>query len=79
MAGIHFAFDNFKQLMALSLRASDGLDVNHAQSVTHLCSAFRNIDEKRAWFFLSTILEPSNAKLQDENVLHCLDRFAKVD
>jgi len=40
MAGIHFSFENFKQLMELNIGISDRLDENRAESFTLLYCDF---------------------------------------
>ena len=43
MAGIHFTFDNFKQLMHLNMGIADRLDENRAESFTLLYCDFSGI------------------------------------
>ena len=43
MAGIHFSFDNFKQLMELNIGISERLDENRAESFTLLYCDFSGI------------------------------------
>ena len=43
MAGVHFSFDNFKQLMQLNIGIADRLDENRAESFTLLYCNFKNI------------------------------------
>jgi hypothetical protein len=45
MAGIHFSFDNFEQLLRLNIGISDRLDENRAESFTLLYCDFSGIDE----------------------------------
>lgn len=43
MAGIHFSFDNFKELLSLNMGISDRLDENRAESFTLLYCNFDGI------------------------------------
>jgi len=43
MAGIHFSFDNFKELMQLNIGISDRLDENRAESFTLLYCDFSDL------------------------------------
>jgi len=45
MAGVHFSFDNFAQLLSLNIGISDRLDENRAESFTLLYCDFSGIDE----------------------------------
>ena len=44
MAGIHFSFDNFKQLVDLNIGISDRLDENRAESFTLLYCNFDGLE-----------------------------------
>ena len=44
MAGIHFSFDNFKQLLDLNIGISDRLDENRAESFTLLYCNFAGLE-----------------------------------
>jgi hypothetical protein len=46
MAGIHFSFENFKQLLALNMGISDRLDENRAESFTVLYCKFKNVPQE---------------------------------
>jgi hypothetical protein len=43
MAGIHFQFEDFKQLLALNMGISDRLDENRAESFTLLYCKFEDV------------------------------------
>ena len=61
MAGIHFSFDNFKQLMALNIGISDRLDENRAESLTLLYCNFSGIDPEIVNSSLVDILRTSDS------------------
>jgi len=67
MAGIHFSFDNFKQLMELSIGISDRLDENRAESFTLLYCDFEGIAPEVVNDSLSQILRNSDAIVNHEN------------
>ena len=70
MAGIHFAFEDFKQLLALNIGISDRLDENRAESFTLLYCDFKDID--------STVVDASLAEIlrtSDSIVNHGSDYF----
>ena len=46
MAGIHFSFDNFKQLLQLNIGISNRLDENRAESFTMLYCNFNDISSE---------------------------------
>ena len=70
MAGIHFTFDNFKQLLHLNMGISDRLDENRAESFTLLYCSFAGIDQSIIDSSLKQILRTS-----DSIVNHELDYF----
>jgi hypothetical protein len=70
MAGIHFSFDNFEQLMRLNIGISDRLDENRAESFTLLYCNFAGIDEE----IIRTSLE-STLRTSDSIVNHEGDYF----
>jgi len=70
MAGIHFSFDNFEQLMRLNIGISDRLDENRAESFTLLYCNFDGIDEE----IIRTSLE-STLRTSDSIVNHEGDYF----
>jgi len=61
MAGIHFSFDNFKELMRLNIGISDRLDENRAESFTLLYCDFDGILPEIIDSSLSEILRTSDA------------------
>jgi hypothetical protein len=61
MAGIHFSFDNFKQLMELNIGISDRLDENRAESFTLLYCDFSGIDQEIVDSSLLDILRTSDS------------------
>jgi len=70
MAGIHFSFDNFKQLLNLNIGISDRLDENRAESFTLLYCDFSGIDEDVVKSSLEDVLRTS-----DSIVNHGTDYF----
>jgi len=61
MAGIHFSFDNFKQLMELNIGISNRLDENRAESFTLLYCSFKDIDNEVIASSLVDILRASDS------------------
>jgi len=61
MAGIHFSFENFKQLMELNIGISDRLDENRAESFTLLYCNFAGISEDVVNASLGEILRTSDS------------------
>ena len=61
MAGIHFTFDNFKQLLHLNIGISDRLDENLAESFTLLYCNFDGIDSSVIDASLEEILRSSDS------------------
>ncbi|MBC8238559.1 MAG: hypothetical protein H8E76_10065 [Helicobacteraceae bacterium] len=61
MAGIHFTFSDFKQLLALNIGISDRLDENRAESFTLLYCHFDGIDQEIIDNSLGTILRTSDS------------------
>jgi hypothetical protein len=61
MAGIHFSFDNFKQLMALNMGISDRLDENRAESFTLLYCDFSGLETEVVDASLLEILRTSDS------------------
>ena len=70
MAGIHFSFDNFKQLLNLNIGISNRLDENRAESFTLLYCDFSGIDEDVVKSSLEDVLRTS-----DSIVNHGTDYF----
>jgi hypothetical protein len=65
MAGIHFTFDNFKQLMRLNMGISDRLDENRAESFTLLYCDFNGISPEIIDSSLEEILRTSDSIVND--------------
>jgi hypothetical protein len=61
MAGIHFSFENFKQLMELNIGISDRLDENRAESFTLLYCDFNGISPEVVDTSLMDILRTSDS------------------
>jgi len=61
MAGIHFSFDNFEQLMNLNIGISDRLDENRAESFTLLYCDFSEINAEIIDAALIEILRTSDS------------------
>ncbi|WP_297485702.1 hypothetical protein [Sulfurimonas sp.] len=66
MAGIHFSFDNFKQLMKLNIGISDRLDENRAESFTLLYCNFDGISDELVENSLLDILRTSDSIVNHE-------------
>ena len=67
MAGIHFTFDNFKQVLELNIGISDRLDENRAESFTLLYCDFSGIDTSVIDASLEEILRSSDAIINHES------------
>lgn len=65
MAGIHFSFENFEQLMRLNIGISDRLDENRAESFTLLYCDFSGIEEDVIDSSLGEILRTSDSIVND--------------
>ncbi len=61
MAGIHFTFDNFKQLMHLNIGISNRLDENRAESFTLLYCNFKGVSTELINASLGEILRTSDS------------------
>jgi len=61
MAGIHFQFQDFKQLLRLNIGISDRLDENRAESFTILYCDFSNISDEQVKDSLEQILRSSDS------------------
>jgi hypothetical protein len=66
MAGIHFTFDNFKQLLDLNMGISDRLDENRAESFTLLYCSFKDINSSIIDSSLEEILRTSDSIVNHE-------------
>ncbi len=61
MAGIHFSFGDFKQLLALNMGISDRLDENRAESFTLLYCDFKGMSTELIDASLGEILRTSDS------------------
>ncbi len=66
MAGVHFSFDNFRELMALSIGIAERLDENRAESFTLLYCDFSGIATEIVDESLLQILRTSDAIVNHE-------------
>ncbi len=67
MAGIHFSFDNFQQLMDLNIGISNRLDENRAESFTILYCDFSGIATETVDASLTEILRTSDSIVNHES------------
>lgn len=61
MAGVHFSFDNFKQLISLSIGLAERLDENRAESFTLLYCNFEDFSNELIDSSLEQVLRTSDA------------------
>ena len=61
MAGIHFSFGDFRQLLALNMGISDRLDENRAESFTLLYCSFADVPNEVVDASLKEILRTSDS------------------
>jgi hypothetical protein len=61
MAGVHFGFDNFKQLLDLTIGLTQRVDENRAESFTLLYCDFSNFEKSVIDSSLEQILRTSDA------------------
>lgn len=61
MAGIHFSYENFKQLLDLNIGISDRLDQNRAESFTLLYCDLSTITDDEAMQNLENVLRTSDS------------------
>ncbi len=66
MAGVHFSFDNFEQLMRLNIGIADRLDENRAESFTLLYCDFSDIDDEVVKSSLESTLRSSDSIVNHE-------------
>jgi len=66
MAGVHFSFDNFEQLMKLNIGISNRLEENRAESFTLLYCDFTGIDEAIVKNSLEVTLRSSDSIVNHE-------------
>lgn len=67
MAGVHFGFDNFKQLMNLTIGLAQRLDENRAESFTLLYCDFSKVKQSVIDSSLEQILRDSDAIVNDKS------------
>lgn len=61
MAGIHFGFDNFQQLIELNIGISERLDENRSESFTLLYCDFSTVDKEVIDSSLEQVLRTSDS------------------
>ncbi|PHS58799.1 MAG: hypothetical protein COB17_02305 [Sulfurimonas sp.] len=61
MAGVHFSFDNFKQLLLLNIGVAERLDENRAESFTLLYCDFSSVSKDVIDMSLSQVLRNSDS------------------
>ncbi len=66
MAGIHFSFTNFKQLIALNMGIADRLDKNRAESFTILYCSFKGIDQEIIDNSIKDVLRASDSVVNND-------------
>ena len=66
MAGVHFQFDDFKQLLSLNIGIADRLDENRAESFTILYCDFSEISQEVIKNSLENILRTSDSIVNHE-------------
>lgn len=66
MAGVHFQFDDFKQLLSLNIGIADRLDENRAESFTILYCDFSEISQEVIKSSLENILRTSDSIVNHE-------------
>ena len=66
MAGIHFSFDNFRELMQLHIGISERLDESRAESFTLLYCDFAEVPQDVVDASLVEILRTSDSIVNDE-------------
>lgn len=67
MAGVHFGFDNFKQLLDLTVGLAERLDENRAESFTLLYCDFSKVEQSVIDSSLGQILRNSDAIVNSES------------
>ncbi|MDF1883171.1 hypothetical protein JHD49_04395 [Sulfurimonas sp. SAG-AH-194-C21] len=65
MAGIHFSFDNFKELLSLNMGIASRLDENRAESFTLLYCNFKGMAPEQIDASLTEILRTSDSIVND--------------
>jgi len=67
MAGVHFNYDSFKQLLRLSIGIAGRLDENRAESLTLLYCDFTDIDDMDVENSLQEVLRNSDSIINKGN------------
>lgn len=67
MAGVHFAFDDFKQLLDLSIGIAQRLDESRAESFTLLYCDFSTVSEDVIQNSLQQVLRNSDSIVNDKS------------
>jgi len=79
MAGIHFSFDNFQQLLDLNIGMAERLDENRSESFTLLYCDFSSIPSDIINMSLQQIMRNSDSISNHENdyffILHYTDKY----
>ncbi|WP_304545162.1 hypothetical protein [Sulfurimonas microaerophilic] len=82
MAGVHFSFDNFKQLVELNIGIADRLDENRAERFTILYCDFSSIESEVVNSSLATVLRTSDSVVNKDGdyyfVLPYTDQYGAV-
>lgn len=65
MAGIHFGFDNFKQLLDLNIGLAQRLDESRAESFTLLYCDFKGVEKDIIDASLEQVLRSSDSMVND--------------
>ncbi|QOY52147.1 hypothetical protein [Candidatus Sulfurimonas baltica] len=67
MAGVHFGFDNFKQLLELNIGISERLDESRSESFTLLYCDFSTVSKEVIKSSLESVLRTSDAIVNNES------------
>lgn len=82
MAGVHFAFEDFKALLSLNIGIADRLDENRAESFTLLYCDFSKISQEIIDACLENVFRNSDAIVNHEKdyffVLPYTDKYGAI-
>lgn len=82
MAGVHFSFDNLKELIELNIGIADRLDENSAERFTVLYCGFSGLDRKVVDSTLDSVLRMSDAFVNQDDeyyfILPYTDQYGAV-
>ncbi|QOY54700.1 hypothetical protein HUE87_00165 [Candidatus Sulfurimonas marisnigri] len=67
MAGVHFGFDNFKQLLELNIGISERLDESRSESFTLLYCDFSTVSQEVIKSSLESVLRTSDSIVNSES------------